>query len=335
MKTKHYRTDLIDESEEVVVFQSQRQQKEVEQEEGVVIVEEEDGRIKKTTVSVTESGAQKINKKAGTYITLSSPTMQVDETKLLETLQQHLQQQLAVLHEKLALSKNDKILVIGLGNKTITPDAIGPFTIDALQALDEPTNFILYAPGVTAQTGLETKDFIEALVEKIDPALVIVIDALATRESSRLCRTIQMTDTGIHPGSGVGNERTEVSKETLNVPVTAIGIPTVVDGTVLITDAIDKIFRTIAAKVARHGRPSNRLAVTNWRPRDDEPLNMDVVKPIFGEWSTWSSAKRYQLIEELTMEQERLIVTPKEMDYWLMTYAKLLADALFNWQKSF
>ncbi|RKJ15394.1 GPR endopeptidase, partial [Butyricicoccus sp. 1XD8-22] len=117
--------------------------------------------------------------------------------------------------------KDSKVLVIGLGNKTITPDAVGPFAIDAIQSQhsDNPNDhFIMYAPGVTGQTGFETSDFIHALVEKINPALVLVIDALATRGSSRLCKTIQITNTGIHPGSGVGNQRTEVSKEVFGVP---------------------------------------------------------------------------------------------------------------------
>ena len=194
--------------------------------------------------------------------------------------------------------------------------------------------FIMYAPGVTGQSGFETKEFVGALVDKIKPGLVIVIDALATRSSERLCRTIQVTDTGIHPGSGVGNERAEISKESLGVPVTAIGIPTVVEATVLLADAIDAVFRSIAAKIAEKGAPSSKLSVTPWQPSSSTPIDYSVLKPIFGEWSTWTKGERVQLLQETFQNRERLIVTPKECDIWLMHYAMLVSNSLFRWIKA-
>ena len=195
--------------------------------------------------------------------------------------------------------------------------------------------FIMYAPGVTGQSGLETKEFVEALVNKAQPTLVIVIDALATRSSDRLCRTIQLTNTGIHPGSGVGNERAEISYESLGVPVTAIGIPTVVEATVLLADAIDNVFRSIAAKIQEKNAPSKKLSVTPWQPSASTPIDYQVLKPIFGEWSTWTKEDRIQLLEETFHNRERLIVTPKECDIWLTHYALLVSNSLFKWIKGF
>lgn len=239
------------------------------------------------------------------------------------------------IHQNIKLTKKSKILVIGLGNKTITPDAIGPFTIDAMQSrqLEEHNEqFILYAPGVTGQTGFETSDFVLALSEKIQPDLVIVIDALATRGTARLCKTIQITNTGIHPGSGVGNQRAEISKEVLGIPVTAIGVPTVVDATVIIADAVDKVFRSIATKIQEKDKPSGKLSVTSWTSDSNSDVDLNVVRPIFGEWSTWSKAERRQLFEEVLLSgSQRLIVTPKEVDIWMTKYSVLISNGLFNW----
>ncbi|WP_431027259.1 GPR endopeptidase [Lysinibacillus sp. LZ02] len=331
------RTDLIDESEQVVAHQTQKNKRTLEETAGVILEEWDEQRVKVTRVTVNEEGSKQIDKKVGTYITLSIPSLTVDDTDGLQQLEKVLSKHLKSLHEPLKIDKQDRVLVIGLGNKTITPDAIGPFAIDAMQKqFEEERNeqFIMYAPGVTGQSGFETKEFVEALVNKIKPALVIVIDALATRSSERLCRTIQVTDTGIHPGSGVGNERAEISKESLGVPVTAIGIPTVVEATVLLADAIDTVFRTIAGKIAEKNAPSSKLSVTSWQPSASTPIDYELVKPIFGEWSTWTKADRVQLLEEIFHSRERLIVTPKECDIWLTHYALLASNSLFRWIKA-
>ena len=219
--------------------------------------------------------------------------------------------------------------MVGLGNKTITPDAVGPFTIDFMQQNNENDQLILYAPGVTGQTGLETKEFVDAIVKHVEPDLVLVIDALATKATSRLCKTIQLTDTGIHPGSGVGNERKEIAFETLQVPVTAIGVPTVVDATVLLADAVDVLFKTIAGKIAENKRPSSKLSVLNWQVPDTFDANL--VRPIFGEWTSWNNEERLQLLQEVFMHRERLIVSPKEIDLWNAKYATLISNSIYEW----
>ena len=336
-KIEWNRTDLIDESEEVVMHQTIEQKEQLRRDKGVHMEEWQQNRVKITKVQVNKIGEEQIGKKEGTYITLSLPTLTVDDKHGFMQLKETLLTYLKDLHKNISFTSTSKVLVIGLGNKTITPDAIGPYTIDAMHKmqseLEEP-EFILYAPGVTGQTGFETSDYVHALTEKIKPDLVIVIDALATSGSARLCRTIQLTDTGIHPGAGVGNQRKEISKEALGVPVTAIGIPTVVEAPILIADAIEIVFRSIAAKIAEKGKPSSKLSVTNWTPVNEE-VDLATVEPIFGQWATWPQEDRRQLFEEVfSTHPERLIVTPKEVDFWLSQFAYLLSETLFEWIKN-
>lgn len=332
------RTDLIDEAEEVVQHQSKQQKEKLDDSEGVIFEEFTEKRVKVTKVTVNKKGSEEIGKKEGQYITLTVSTLNVDDGEGIKQLEESFLKYIDEIHKDIPLSKDSKVLVVGLGNKTITPDAVGPFAIDAMQArqLDEHVEqFILYAPGVTGQTGFETSDFVHALTEKINPDLVIVIDALATRGTSRLCKTIQITNTGIHPGSGVGNQRAEVSKEVLGVPVTAIGVPTVVDATVIIADAVEKVFRSIAGKIAEQEKPSGKLSVTSWTPDVNADVDLNLIKPIFGEWSTWSTTERRQLFEEvLHSNTQRLIVTPKEVDIWMTKYSVLISNCLFNWIES-
>ncbi|MGE7666547.1 GPR endopeptidase [Ureibacillus composti] len=329
------RTDLIDEADEVVAHQTKQQKEKLKDSNGVLIEEFKENRVKITKVIVDKQGEEEIGKKEGTYITLSVPTLNIDDEIGFKQLEAAFMKYLNDIHKGITLGEDDKVLVIGLGNKTITPDAVGPFAIDSMQIeqLDHPNeHLIMYAPGVTGQTGFETSDFVHALTEKIKPALVIVIDALATRGSDRLCKTIQITNTGIHPGSGVGNQRAEISKEVLGVPVTAIGIPTVVDATVIIADAVEKVFRSIAAKIHEKDKPSRKLSVTSWQPDPNERIDFSVLKPIFGEWSTWSQNDRLQLFQEvLSSHPERLIVTPKEVDIWINKYSYLISSGLFKW----
>ena len=331
------RTDLIDETAEVVMQTSRLKDGDLQQQRGIEIEESQQNRVKITKVEVSAAGEQQIQKKQGTYITLSIPTLTPEDEQGFTQLQQSLMEYLQQLHQNITFTEQSKIVIVGLGNKTITPDAIGPYTIDMMhkhQSELEQPQFILYAPGVTGQTGFETSDFVHALATNIKPDLVIIIDALATSGSARLCRTIQLTNTGIQPGGGVGNHRKEISKEVLGVPVTAIGIPTVVEAPILIADAVELVFRSIAAKINEKGKPSSKLSVTNWTSSNEEQ-DLSVVEPIFGEWVTWPKEDRRQLFEEMfSSHPERLVVTPKEVDFWLNQFAYLLSESLFDWIKN-
>lgn len=327
-----YRTDLVDEAEELLTYDSQQEKEATAQKSGVVMEDLQEGRVQITKVSVSAEGQKQTGKKQGLYITLTIPTLTPEDEEGFTAFENVLQKYVEMLLKDIQYDGQGKLLIIGLGNKTITPDAIGPFAIDELQNrfAEEPNEqFIMYAPGVTGQSGFETSGFVQALAEKIKPAAVIVIDALATRNSKRLCRTIQLTNTGIHPGSGVGNMRAEISQEQLGVPVFAIGIPTVVEASVLFADAIDQVFRSIAAKVSEKEKPSHKLSVSSWQSNTAD-VDLSLVKPIFGEWSTWSINDKRQLFEEVLPVQDKLIVTPKEVDLWLIQYGQLIAHSLLQ-----
>ena len=209
--------------------------------------------VRVTTVRIeTENGAAVMGKPVGNYITLEAPKMaEADEGyhreisgKLMEVLTD-------CLPEK---EDGQSILIIGLGNRNVTPDALGPLVVDHLDitrhlvkeygkyALGGETDRIVSAvvPGVMGQTGMETVEIVRGIVEETEPDLVIAIDALAARSVRRLNRTIQIADTGIAPGSGVGNHRNAITEETVGVPVIAIGVPTVVDAATIVGDSIEE-----------------------------------------------------------------------------------------------
>lgn len=209
--------------------------------------------VRVTTVRIeTENGAAVMGKPVGNYITLEAPKMaEADESyhreisgKLMEVLE-------GCLPEK---EDGQSILIIGLGNRNVTPDALGPLVVEHLDitrhlvkeygkyALGEEADRLVSAvvPGVMGQTGMETVEIVRGIVEETEPDFVIAIDALAARSVRRLNRTIQIADTGIAPGSGVGNHRNAITKETVGVPVIAIGVPTVVDAATIVGDSIEE-----------------------------------------------------------------------------------------------
>lgn len=196
----------------------------------------------KTVIIRTTEAAEALGKPQGKYITIEFDDM--GESTRRKQLQQAIITALSEL-----INKRSNILVVGLGNRDITPDAIGPLTVDRMlatrhiekQLLDELgfgeiNSISALTPGVLGKTGIEAVEIIKGTVERIKPQAVIVIDALAARHTERLCKTVQFCNTGISPGSGVENSRKEISSTVLGVPVIAIGIPTVVDIRTLIYD---------------------------------------------------------------------------------------------------
>lgn len=333
-----YRTDLLDESEEMVRHRTATEKNRLEEANGVSFGESRLGRVIVTSVTVDAEGEKRIGKKKGSYITLTVPALTPDDHDGMNDLSRVLIDKLEEMLADLPAIKKGIILFIGLGNRDITPDAVGPMTMDRLRNIvpdyysEDGSEVYVYAPGVTIQTGLETADFVKAVAAEIKPDVLIVIDALAARNSSRLCRTIQLTNTGIHPGSGVGNSRKEVSEETLGLPVIAIGIPTVVDGPVLIADAIDTMFGYIASKINEKDNPSSRLSVTPWLHTENKDADRSNLLPIFGDWASWPHEDRIQLFEEvLTNHELRTFISPKEIDAWVSVYADTLSDSLASW----
>lgn len=223
---------------------------------GVVLNKEhfKKGDIYVTTVNIKdEKGSKAMKKPCGVYVTVESP-------ELLNPEESHdavVDKVCEIMEEMCGELQDAPILVIGLGNREITSDSLGPKVVEALIvtrhlhrefgddfAGDEKYGVVsALAPGVMAQTGMEASEVVHGLVKQTKPGLVIVLDALAARSLSRLCTTIQLTDTGISPGSGIGNHRREISKQSLGVPVIAIGVPTVVDAGTIISDHLETVLQ--------------------------------------------------------------------------------------------
>lgn len=226
---------------------------------GVVVEEDynEEKDIRTTTVKIeTENGAKAMGRPQGVYITLEAPNLSVPD----EDYHREISRELAKHMRKLIPIKEEmNVLVVGLGNREITPDALGPEVVSNLhitrhiireygvQGIGEEHAHSIsgLAPGVMAQTGMETMEIIRGVAEETRPDVIIAIDALAARSIKRLNRTIQITDTGIHPGSGVGNHRTGLNENTLGVKVIGIGVPTVVDAATIVHDSMAHLLDTL------------------------------------------------------------------------------------------
>lgn len=222
-----------------------------------VIVEEWDrkeSQIHVTKVQITtKNGSRLMNKPIGTYLTLEAFGLAEPDEGYHREVSEELARQLRKLIPDLEEEKS--VLVVGLGNRAVTADALGPKVADNLlvtrhvvkefgkAAYNKEKVHAVSAivPGVMAATGMESAEIVKGVVEQTHPDVVIAVDALAARSTKRLNRTIQVTDTGIHPGSGVGNHRNALTEESLGVPVIAIGVPTVVDAATIVGDAIQKL----------------------------------------------------------------------------------------------
>ena len=223
--------------------------------------------IKVTNVLVKEAGSKKINKKIGNYITIEFSD--ITDYNHSEALKEVFSKKLKCLLEKMKINSSASCLIIGLGNDKSTPDALGPLVINNILVTN---HLFLYgdvekgfrkvsaiSPGVMGQTGIETSDLIKGIISSIGTDFIIVVDALASQSIERVNKTIQMTDTGIHPGSGIGNKRKEISSDTLKKPVIAIGVPTVVDAVTIVSDTINYMYKHYSYTKDNINKPSNRL----------------------------------------------------------------------------
>ena len=199
-----------------------------------------------------ETGSKQLGKAIGTYITLEVPNLDRQDSDYHREISFEVMEQMRLLVENI---QDKKILVAGLGNRQMSPDALGPLVVDHLfvtrhliencgkdsTAVKGMGCVSALAPGVMAQTGMETREIILGAIHETKPDLLIVIDALAARSVERLNKTIQITDAGIAPGAGVGNRRCGMNAESMGIPVIAIGIPTVIDAESLVRDALDRV----------------------------------------------------------------------------------------------
>ena len=236
---------------------------------GVEVQEDynEEKDIRTTVVKITtENGARAMGRPQGTYITIESEGLSAPDEdyhrEVSEELSRHLRQ-------LIGLEKEKSVLIVGLGNPGITADSLGPEVIGNLHmtrhlireyGLKSTEKQILHAisgivPGVMGQTGMETSEIVEGVVEITRPDVVIAVDALAARNTRRLNRTIQITDTGITPGSGVGNARPKIDRQTMGVPVVSIGVPTVVDAMTLAADLLGREEAGMEEEISPRGEP--------------------------------------------------------------------------------
>ncbi|MCL1949932.1 MAG: GPR endopeptidase [Turicibacter sp.] len=269
-----------------------------------------------THIDVNEDGCKQIGKKPGRYVSLDTRAIISGDREALEDAMDVFGKELMSLLKHKGLKKNATCLVIGLGNEHITPDALGPKVVDEIvvtRHLYELTpdevdtsyrEVSALAPGVMGTTGIETYDVIESVVKKTNPDFLVVVDALASRSVSRVNRVIQMTDTGIAPGSGVGNKRKAVNSESLGIPVIAIGVPTVVDAVSITSDTVDMLLDYLA----RNG--TDKMEALGEVGQMDE------------------NEKRQIISEVLTSGGYNLMVTPKDIDSEIQDLATLVSSGI-------
>lgn len=272
-----------------------------------------------TDITLDEEEAKKINKKPGHYVTIefSDITDYDNGEEIKNVFAEAFKEILA----KIKIGVDDTCLIIGLGNEKSTPDAVGPFTISNIivtnylyvcNELDEGFRRVwALSPGVMGETGMETSDLIKGVVKEIKPDFVITVDALASSSIERVNKTIQMTDAGINPGSGVGNKRKEISKDTLGIPVIAVGVPTVVDAASIVSDTI----RFMYDHFSYH---SNGQSLKN----NDR-------KNLFGLVGELSDNEVKSFIYEiLNPIGYNLMVTPKEEDFVVEKLSEVIGEGI-------
>jgi spore protease len=284
---------------------------------GVQMSKQEEDGVKVTVIDiVSDQGAQAMGKLPGHYVTIEVPALRQKDTDLQDRVATKLAQEFEAFLQKLGIAKNAKVLIIGLGNWNVTPDALGPIVVENVMVTRHYFELMpdqvspgyravsAIAPGVLGTTGIESSEIVQGIVEKSKPDLVIAIDALASRSIERVNTTIQIADTGIHPGSGIGNKRKGLTKDTLGVPVIAIGVPTVVYASTIVNSVIDMMQRHFSQQTSNTGQ-------------------------ILGMLDQMSENERLELVREvLNPVGHDLLVTPKEIDQFIEDIGNIIASGL-------
>lgn len=326
LKNKGYRTDLV--IDEITREKDTKLSSKILEKTKNVIVEE---------VIIDEK--TNCNKKKGIYETISFTDI-TDKNNFKEVEELAIKTLKNMLN-KLNISSNAKILVVGLGNASSTPDALGPKTLDhvlvtrhlfLLGDVEEGyRNVASFKPSVTGVTGIETKDLIEGIKEKIKPDILIVIDALASSSIERLNKTIQITSAGISPGSGVGNNRLEISQDTLHIPVIAIGVPTVVDGATIVENTLQLLLKKISYGLENKENEKLKLVpITNQNYLNHtKELSKEQKEDLLGMVGLLDEQELKSLILEVLLPVNyNMMVTPKEIDYLIEKLSLLLGNMI-------
>ncbi|TCK97877.1 spore protease [Natranaerovirga hydrolytica] len=304
------RTDLAIEAREMVHQDEEIEIKGVELEEKI----DESIDLKITKVSIkNEHGAKQMNKPIGNYITIECELMKENDSEVQEKLMKELANE---IKDVIDIANTNLILVVGLGNEWVTPDSLGPKVVSNLlvtrhlyeemqdaEYLKSMGKVSAISPGVMGQTGMETYEIVKGIVDEVKPDLIIAIDALASRKTSRVNSTIQIADTGVHPGSGVGNKRKGLTEESLGIPVLAIGVPTVVDAATIVNDTMDNLIQAMMSHTS----------------------NANILNSL----QEFSNEEKYQLIKEvLNPYMSNMFVTPKDIDSVIKRIGFVISGAL-------
>jgi len=281
---------------------------------GVKVDEKHLDGIKVTKVKIlNEEGEKAMGKPVGDYITIEAPGLIERDLDLEEEVAKILAD---IIKEIANLTVNTQVLVVGLGNWNVTPDALGPRVVSNIvvtrhlkeyapqQFGDEIRSVSAISPGVLGITGIETAEILKGVVDRIKPDLIITIDALASRRLERLSTTIQISNTGISPGSGIGNRRLSITEQSLGIPIIAIGVPTVVDAVTIANDTIEYLTEELLKQT-----------------KEESPF-YEVLKNM-------SQQEKYSLIQEvLAPYVHNLVVTPKEIDLLVKNIASIISRGI-------
>lgn len=290
--------------------------------QGVVLEEEydEEQELRVTRVEIrTENGAKAMGKPVGTYLTLETPELAVPDgdrhIEIARRLSGYLRE---LIRRNTGRREQDlSVLVVGLGNRAVTPDALGPYVADHLSVTrhivkeygkyamgaDHVNMVSAIVPGVTGQTGMESTEIVRGIVEETHPDVIIAVDALAARNSRRLNRTVQIADTGIHPGSGVGNNRSGLTEKSLGVPVIGIGVPTVVDAATIVNDTMENFITALESS--------------------------ETLKSVGEVLRSYNAGEKYEFVKELIAPHlNGMFVTPKDVDEMIHQISHTIAESL-------
>ncbi len=305
------RTDLALEAKEIYQ-EKHRKEKDID---GIEVINEIDNDIKVTTVKVKdENGARKIGKPKGNYVTIDIPEFTAYDGETMDRVSQVVSE---ILGRMINIDVEKTALVVGLGNWKVTPEALGPKITEGImvtrhlktvmpEIMDDSVRPVCsIAPGVLGITGVETVEIIKGTVERVKPDVVICIDALAARRVERVNTTIQIGDTGISPGAGVGNNRKQINEENLGVKVIAIGVPTVVDAVTIANDTIDMVVDSLM-KNSSSGNDFYKML------------------------GSLDKNEKSSLIREVLSSKSlgEMIVTPKDIDLIINSLAKIISNGI-------
>lgn len=270
-----------------------------------------DNDMKETRIVIdSKQGADRLGKPMGTYITIESEELRCSDEDYHEPMSESL-----FRHLREMLGSKRRILIAGLGNRAVTPDALGPLVVDNLyvtrhlikeQILRCSYEISAVSPGVMAQTGMETQEILLGIIREVKPEVLVVIDALAAGNSNRLNKTIQLADTGIAPGSGVGNHRKAITEETMGVKVIAVGVPTVISVPAIVDDAMDVMLEAF-------GRNGTRQAMESFTEEERYQLACEMVEPYLA----------------------NMFVTPKNIDEAIKRISFTISEAINRLQRSY